>query len=295
MSTTTSSKGRSRSVTETSAPPGKCRKVRWAPGTRGGDRNAGTASPAERAAAPRQRAVSVKRTAGDASFRLQGSPPIPLRIALGCDAPAVRPGQPEDPPRPKPNRSVNRPFAACARPGQPASAPACTCSSGPPVTPIANSMHKSTDVERNLADVRAELADVRAESARARIELDAVRAELADMRTRGARPRGRRSFGKRQVADPREASPHVVSRRRLFGLLSGAAAAGAGLAVAGSSLTATPASAGVDGDVILGQTGLNAGANGTQISSTTRWPASRRTTPAPGLASSARARALVTG
>jgi hypothetical protein len=62
-----------------------------------------------------------------------------------------------------------------------------------------------------------------------------------------------------------------VSRRRLFGLLGGAAAAGAGLAVAGSMASEAPA--GADGPNVLlangtGGTGNNAGAVATSITST---------------------------
>jgi hypothetical protein len=51
--------------------------------------------------------------------------------------------------------------------------------------------------------------------------------------------RGRRARRRSQGGD----GPRTVSRRRLFGLLGGAAAAGAGFAVAGSALDASPAGA----------------------------------------------------
>jgi hypothetical protein len=55
----------------------------------------------------------------------------------------------------------------------------------------------------------------------------------------------------------------VVSRRRLFGLLGGAAAAGASLAVAGSALDAAPAAAG-SGTMMYGATN-NAGSSETEL------------------------------
>ena len=55
MSASTSANARSRTTTATTGPPGSRRIVRGAPGRRGGDRNAGTVSPAARAAAPRRR------------------------------------------------------------------------------------------------------------------------------------------------------------------------------------------------------------------------------------------------
>ena len=61
MSASTSAVGRDRSTTATTGPPGSRRIVRGAPGRRGGDRNAGTVSPAARAAAPRRRASWAKR------------------------------------------------------------------------------------------------------------------------------------------------------------------------------------------------------------------------------------------
>jgi hypothetical protein len=80
-------------------------------------------------------------------------------------------------------------------------------------------------------------------------ELRMVQAELAHTPRRG---RGRH----RHDGDDDTGGPSLVSRRRLFGLLGGAAAAGAGLAVAGSALEASPAGAtgvtpgAVDGDAL---------------------------------------------
>ncbi len=64
MSWTTSANTRPLSATATTGPPGSRRIVRGAPGRRGGVRNAGTVSPAARAAAPRRRATVAKRTVG---------------------------------------------------------------------------------------------------------------------------------------------------------------------------------------------------------------------------------------
>jgi hypothetical protein len=83
----------------------------------------------------------------------------------------------------------------------------------------------------------------------------------------GSRPR---RLLRRNAASGPTRTPSAVSRRRLFGLLGGAAAAGAGLAVAGSAFGAEPA--GAVTSVTLGNgtfgTGNDAGASETSITST---------------------------
>jgi hypothetical protein len=116
-------------------------------------------------------------------------------------------------------------------------------------SPSASTSTKSAEVERLSRRVE---------------ELEAAVDALASdphPETRRARRRGRRAHG-----DERGESPGVVSRRRLFGLLGGAAAAGAGLAVAGSTLGADPAGA-ADGDaVVIGAS--NSGSSSTTLSTT---------------------------
>jgi hypothetical protein len=109
---------------------------------------------------------------------------------------------------------------------------------------------------RELAELRAEhrteLEALRAARVADRAELEAVRAEV---KGHHIHPRPDAVLGQREElskrwfarrpngsGDQREPSG-LVSRRRLFGLLGGAAATGAGLAVAGSTLGADPAAA----------------------------------------------------
>jgi hypothetical protein len=80
------------------------------------------------------------------------------------------------------------------------------------------------EMAREVAELWAEVTRMQAEAAR-----------------RAAAPIGRRRGRSSRGDAPSE--PQSVSRRRLFGLLGGAAAAGAGLAVAGSTLGAEPADA----------------------------------------------------
>jgi len=75
------------------------------------------------------------------------------------------------------------------------------------------------------------------------------------------RPRG----WKRRGA-PRGSAARTVSRRRLFGLLGGAAAAGAGIAVAGSALQPEQAAAAAGGPLILGAAN-DAGTQATTVTS----------------------------
>lgn len=70
-------------------------------------------------------------------------------------------------------------------------------------------------------------------------ELAALREEVDYLREQSTRRRGHRGGRLPRVA--KDLSPEGVSRRHLFGLLGGAAATGAGLAVAGTVLNATPA------------------------------------------------------
>ena len=131
-----------------------------------------------------------------------------------------------------------------------------------------------TDVERLADQVEA----LRTERAADRAELDVLRAALEKRRawqstsTNDRRPRRRRRTSRAEAGDNEPSS--VVSRRRLFGLLGGAAAAGAGLAVAGSTLTADPAGAtgvtagAADGDALqIG--GFNSCSSATSLNSST--------------------------
>ena len=70
-----------------------------------------------------------------------------------------------------------------------------------------------------------------------------LQAELRDLRAQLERPSRRRRARHRRGEAEASGRPDVVSRRRLFGLLGGAAAAGAGLAVAGAAMDANPAGA----------------------------------------------------
>jgi hypothetical protein len=97
-------------------------------------------------------------------------------------------------------------------------------------------------------------------------ELRAVVEALAGEPRPEARRSGRRRRG-RAHSDQLAECPGLVSRRRLFGLLGGAAAAGAGLAVAGSTLTADPAGA-TNGDPILIGSMSNSGTSFTTLTST---------------------------
>jgi hypothetical protein len=76
------------------------------------------------------------------------------------------------------------------------------------------------------------------------------------------RRRGRAGAPSEELAE----SPGLVSRRRLFGLLGGAAAAGAGLAVAGSTLGADSAGAADNDPVLVGTS--NQGSLSTTLTST---------------------------
>jgi len=102
-------------------------------------------------------------------------------------------------------------------------------------------------LERELSDLRAELDTVRSE---ARGRQAALEPEAAlDARHQSARRRlGRR----RNNGSGEDESSGLVSRRRLFGLLGGAAAVGTGFAVAGSTLTADPAGAADGFNMIIG-------------------------------------------
>ncbi len=129
-------------------------------------------------------------------------------------------------------------------------------------------------IEQDLAEVRAELAAVRAHAARAQGEAERARAELDQMRAElvspvhGERRRRRRSLARRDHISPDGQSSRLLSRRHLFGLVGGAAAAGAGLAVVGSTLGAEPAAASTD-MVYGGGPGSNdAGSANTDLTST---------------------------
>lgn len=79
MSATTLDQGRSRSTSDTVAPPLACRRIlRLLPWMRGGLRNVGAARPRARAASPSARAVAANR-----SDRASATTPI---MATGCDS-----------------------------------------------------------------------------------------------------------------------------------------------------------------------------------------------------------------
>src|SRR5262249_27324238 len=98
---------------------------------------------------------------------------------------------------------------------------------------------------------------------------------------RGARGRRRLRAG-RGHSDEGTESPGLVSRRRLFGLLGGAAAAGAGLAVAGSALGADPAGAATGDNFITGNS--NSGSSTTSLTTDANIGFQSTCTFAPGIA-----------
>jgi uncharacterized coiled-coil protein SlyX len=106
---------------------------------------------------------------------------------------------------------------------------------------------------------------------RQQTELERLRAAMEGM-VSGPHPeargsdRPRRGRTGRTNRDEHADTPGLVSRRRLFGLLSGAAAAGAGLAVAGSTLSAEPADA-TTGNLQFGAAN-DAGTDQTSLTST---------------------------
>jgi hypothetical protein len=143
--------------------------------------------------------------------------------------------------------------------------------------------------EPDIGRLAREVAELRAENAANRVELEAVRAQVMVQnaspvvddalacRDQSSRRRLRRRRGGGASGEP----PGLVSRRRLFGLLGGAAAAGAGLAVAGSGLSADPAGA-ADGDpVVIGST-TNSGTGSTQLTSSTTTAAFKATSSGAG-------------
>ncbi len=112
-------------------------------------------------------------------------------------------------------------------------------------------MSERTSHDEDLAEVREELA--------------VLRAQLDRLQTDGARRRGRVSLGRRRHTSPDEQPSSLLSRRRLFGLVGGAAAAGAGLAVVGSTLGAEPAAASTDMVIGGGAGSNNAGTENTDL------------------------------
>jgi hypothetical protein len=104
--------------------------------------------------------------------------------------------------------------------------------------------------EDRVEQLAGELANLRAEHATLRAEHEELRA-------------GRRR--RRNHRRPSDDTTGTLSRRRLFGLLGGAAAAGAGLAVAGSALSADPADATM-GPMMFGQSN-DAGMDPTSLAS----------------------------
>jgi hypothetical protein len=134
-------------------------------------------------------------------------------------------------------------------------------------------MAEQTDARDERVDrLAAEVADLRARLARLTVAPDrraghpepVPAPEALDPEPISKRPRRRR----KEPAPRRDATDAPeVSRRRLFGLLGGAAAVGTGLAVAGSGLTAQSADAAAGDPVILGSPANDAGANYTYVSS----------------------------
>jgi hypothetical protein len=127
---------------------------------------------------------------------------------------------------------------------------------------------------REIADLRAEhrteLEALRSEN---RAALELVRAQVLGQHASseppaaaGPRASAKRLLGRRRPTGSSEGEASgLMSRRRLFGLLGGAAAVGTGLAVAGSTLTAGPAFA--TGDMVIDAS--NTGTGTTDLSSST--------------------------
>jgi hypothetical protein len=140
-----------------------------------------------------------------------------------------------------------------------------------------------TSTEPEVERLAREVAELRAARVADRAELEAVRAQVMGQKSSpepdaplGEREElSKRRFARRRHNGSGEHSEPsgLMSRRRLFGLLGGAAAAGAGLAVAGSTLTADPAGATVvtagaaDGDALM-IGGVNNCTNETGLTST---------------------------
>ena len=137
------------------------------------------------------------------------------------------------------------------------------------------SVAAATSAEPEIERLAREVAELRAENAANRTELEAVRAHVMSRHAGldsgdavGQRdgPSKRRLGGRRPTSTGESSrASGLVSRRRLFGLVGGAAAVGTGLAVAGSTLTADPAAA--TGNMMID--GSNTGAGTTDLSSTT--------------------------
>ncbi len=125
-----------------------------------------------------------------------------------------------------------------------------------------------------VASEQSEIERLTREVAALRDEMQRLRAEVPSSDEGSGRrvtdeqsaPVQRRGRGRRPPGPgkPGETSG-LLSRRRLFGVLGGAAAVGTGLAVAGSTLTADPAAA--SGDLVIDSS--NTGAGTTDLSSTT--------------------------
>jgi hypothetical protein len=104
-------------------------------------------------------------------------------------------------------------------------------------------------MERELGELRSRLAQIESNQA-----------------TRQAPIASRRRHRRATSRDDSPIASHAVSRRRLFGLLGGAAAVGTGLAVAGSALVADPAGATTGGDLIIdGSAATNSGVETTYL------------------------------
>jgi hypothetical protein len=118
-------------------------------------------------------------------------------------------------------------------------------------------MHDDTQHSDEITELRDKVATLEVEMQRLQAERDTAIA-TAD----GHQPdRGRRDPGDSSEIPRADA----VSRRRLLGLLGGAAAAGAGLAVAGSTVGADRANA-ADGDpVTIGATNISNNGSGTGL------------------------------
>jgi hypothetical protein len=108
---------------------------------------------------------------------------------------------------------------------------------------------EESEVER----LAHEVAELRAQMERLQADRPRPNGHAPDAAMGQRDPSAKRRRGRRRPSGSGEAeSSGLVSRRRLFGLLGGAAAVGTGLAVAGSTLAADPAGAADDSAMLVG-------------------------------------------
>jgi hypothetical protein len=143
-------------------------------------------------------------------------------------------------------------------------------------TPVGGRVPPPPDPE--IERLAGEVAELRAENAANRAA-QAVQAQLkgqdapraAGAARKQAQPAARRRLARRRpegLGGADEPSARV-SRRRLFGLLGGAAAVGTGLAVTGSAFVADPAGAMDGSNLVIGQSNTNTTGTTTLTGSTT--------------------------